>query len=62
MVDKLDHFAKEVTRVSQEFGTQYIFGGYVCMDGVEGTWADLTVNLKVSFFVFFHYLTVLTLL
>lgn len=49
MVDKLDHFAKEVTRVSHEFGTQYIFGGYACMDGVQGTWADLTVNLTVSF-------------
>jgi HAMP domain-containing protein len=49
MVDKLVQFAKEVTRVSHEFGTQCIFGGHACMDGVQGIWADLTINLNVSF-------------
>jgi osomolarity two-component system sensor histidine kinase NIK1 len=56
MVDKLVLFAKEVTRVSQVFGTQYISGGHACTEGVQGTWADLTMSLSVSF-VFFHYLT-----
>jgi hypothetical protein len=49
MVDKLDQCAKEVTRVLHEFGTRCNFGGYACTDGVQSTWADLTVNLKVSF-------------
>ena len=51
MVDKLVQFAKEVTRVSesQEFGAQCTLGGHACMDGVQGTWADLTINLNVSF-------------
>jgi len=58
MVDKLIQFAKGVARVSQESGTQCIFGGHACMDDVQGTWADLTINLNVSF-VFLHYLTLL---
>jgi hypothetical protein len=49
MVDKLVQFAKVATRILQEFGAQCIFGGHACMDGVQGTWADLTINLNVSF-------------
>jgi hypothetical protein len=49
MVDKLDQFAKKVTHVSHEFGTQCIFGGHVCVEGVQDIWADLTINLNVSF-------------
>jgi hypothetical protein len=52
MVDKLVQFAKEVARVSQEFGAQCTFGGHAahaCIDGVQGTWADLTINVNVSF-------------
>ena len=49
MVDKLVQFAKEVARISQEFSTQYIFGRHAYMGGVQGIWADLTINLNVSF-------------
>jgi hypothetical protein len=49
MVDKLLQFAKEVSRISQEFVPQCISGGHACMDGVQDTWADLTSNLNVSF-------------
>ncbi len=49
MVDRLNKFAKEVTRVSHEFGTEGILGGHACMEGVQGTWADLTSNVNVSF-------------
>lgn len=49
MVDKLVQFAKEVTRVSQVFGTQSVSGGHACAEGIHGTWADLTMSLNVSF-------------
>ena len=49
MVDKLGQFAKGVARVSQEFGTQCFWGGHTYMDDIQGTWADLTINLNVSF-------------
>ena len=48
MVDKLRQLAKEVIRVSQAFDTQCIFGGHAYMDGFQGTWADLIINLNVS--------------
>lgn len=48
MVDQLNAFASEVTRVALEVGTQGILGGQARVDGVQGTWADLTRNVNVS--------------
>ncbi len=41
MVDRLSHFAAEVTRVSLEVGTQGKLGGQAEVHGVEGTWKEL---------------------
>ncbi|KAG6908068.1 hypothetical protein DXG01_006257 [Tephrocybe rancida] len=41
MVDKLGQFAKEVTRVSQEVGTEGKLGGQALVLDVEGTWREL---------------------
>jgi hypothetical protein len=50
MVDKLVQFANEVNRVSQVFDTEYyISGGHASIEGVQGTWVDLIMNLNVSF-------------
>jgi hypothetical protein len=51
MVDQLGAFASEVTRVALEVGTQGILGGQARVEGVQGTWADLTRNVNVSFFL-----------
>ena len=48
MVDQLSTFASEVTRVALEVGTQGILGGQARVEGVQGTWADLTRNVNVS--------------
>ena len=48
MVEQLSGFASEVTRVAQEVGTQGILGGQARVEGVQGTWADLTRNVNVS--------------
>ena len=48
MVDQLGAFAAEVTRVALEVGTQGILGGQARVEGVQGTWADLTRNVNVS--------------
>lgn len=48
MVDQLSTFASEVTRVALEVGTQGILGGQATVEGVQGTWADLTRNVNVS--------------
>ncbi len=50
MVVQLESFASEVTRVSQEVGTEGILGGQAKVQGVAGTWADLTssVNMMAS--------------
>lgn len=55
MVDQLSAFASEVTRVALEVGTQGILGGQARVEGVQGTWADLTrnVNVRTACFVFF---------
>ena len=47
MVYQLSAFASEVTRVALEVGTQGILGGQATVDGVQGTWADLTRNVNV---------------
>ena len=53
MVDQLSAFASEVTRVALEVGTQGILGGQAKVEGVQGTWADLTRNVNVCLFVFY---------
>src|SRR5437870_43104 len=42
MVDQLSSFAAEVTRVAREVGTEGILGGQATVQGVAGTWKDLT--------------------
>ncbi|KIY49681.1 hypothetical protein FISHEDRAFT_40420 [Fistulina hepatica ATCC 64428] len=46
MVDQLNAFASEVTRVALEVGTQGILGGQAKVEGVQGTWEDLTRNVN----------------
>jgi HAMP domain-containing protein/signal transduction histidine kinase/CheY-like chemotaxis protein len=50
MVDQLNSFAYEVTRVAREVGTEGKLGGQSQVKGVAGTWKDLTdsVNLMAS--------------
>jgi HAMP domain-containing protein/signal transduction histidine kinase/DNA-binding response OmpR family regulator len=50
LVDQLRSFAAEVTRVAREVGTEGILGGQAEVQGVAGTWKDLTdsVNLMAS--------------
>jgi len=52
MVDQLSAFASEVTRVALEVGTQGILGGQARVEGAQGTWADLTLNVNVGYFCF----------
>ncbi|KAI8319292.1 hypothetical protein GQ54DRAFT_279652 [Martensiomyces pterosporus] len=47
MVDQLSTFAAEVSRVSKEVGTDGILGGQATVEGVDGTWKDLTDNVNV---------------
>ena len=42
MVDQLNGFAAEVTRVAREVGTEGALGGQAHVPGVAGTWKDLT--------------------
>src|SRR2546421_833267 len=42
MVDQLNAFASEVTRVAREVGTEGRLGGQAVVPGVAGTWKDLT--------------------
>src|SRR5205823_725163 len=44
MVDQLNSFASEVTRVAREVGTEGKLGGQADVKGVGGTWKDLTNN------------------
>jgi HAMP domain-containing protein/signal transduction histidine kinase/DNA-binding response OmpR family regulator len=46
MVDQLNSFASEVTRVAREVGTEGKLGGQAVVRGVGGTWKDLTVNVN----------------
>jgi HAMP domain-containing protein/signal transduction histidine kinase/DNA-binding response OmpR family regulator len=47
MVDQLNAFAAEVTRVAREVGTDGKLGGQATVQGVAGTWKDLTDNVNV---------------
>src|SRR2546422_874260 len=46
MVDQLRSFASEVTRVAREVGTEGKLGGQAKVEGVAGTWKDLTDNVN----------------
>ncbi len=46
MVDQLNRFANEVTRVAREVGTEGRLGGQAQVPGVAGTWKDLTDNVN----------------
>jgi CheY-like chemotaxis protein/signal transduction histidine kinase/HAMP domain-containing protein len=47
MVEQLNGFAAEVTRVAREVGTEGKLGGQAVVPGVAGTWKDLTDNVNV---------------
>ena len=46
MVDQLNAFSSEVTRVAKEVGTEGILGGQAQVEGVSGTWKELTDNVN----------------
>jgi HAMP domain-containing protein/CheY-like chemotaxis protein/signal transduction histidine kinase len=47
MVDQLERFAAEVTRVSREVGVEGNLGGQAAVEGVRGTWKELTDNVNL---------------
>ena len=47
MVDQLNSFASEVTRVAREVGTEGKLGGQAKVEGIGGTWKDLTDNVNL---------------
>src|SRR3712207_6077027 len=47
MVDQLNGFASELTRVAREVGTEGKLGGQSQVPGVAGTWKDLTDNVNL---------------
>ncbi|QDZ30571.1 HAMP domain-containing protein [Noviherbaspirillum sp. UKPF54] len=47
MVDQLNRFAGEVTRVAREVGTEGKLGGQAQVQGVSGVWKDLTNNVNL---------------
>ena len=47
MVDQLNSFASEVTRVAREVGSEGKLGGQARVEGVAGTWKDLTHNVNL---------------
>ncbi|HUB90608.1 MAG TPA: HAMP domain-containing protein [Dyella sp.] len=47
MVDQLNSFASEVTRVAREVGSEGKLGGQARVEGVGGTWKDLTDNVNL---------------
>ena len=47
MVDQLNSFASEVTRVAREVGTEGELGGQAQVKGVSGTWKDLTDSVNM---------------
>src|SRR5207248_3164099 len=46
LVDRLSSFASEVTRVAREVGTEGKLGGQADVQGVAGTWKDLTDSVN----------------
>ncbi|MEO3947068.1 HAMP domain-containing protein [Gorillibacterium sp. CAU 1737] len=47
MVDQLNSFASEVTRMAREVGTEGLLGGQAVVRGVGGIWKDLTDNVNI---------------
>ena len=47
MVDQLSSFAREVTRVAREVGTEGRLGGQAEVEGISGTWRGLTQNVNL---------------
>ena len=47
MVDQLNSFAAEVTRVAREVGVEGKLGGQAEVEGVQGTWKELTDNVNL---------------
>ncbi|WP_134495364.1 HAMP domain-containing protein, partial [Microvirga pakistanensis] len=47
MVDQLNSFASEVTRVAKEVGSEGKLGGQAQVEGVGGVWRDLTENVNM---------------
>jgi osomolarity two-component system sensor histidine kinase NIK1 len=47
MMDQLQIFSSEVSRVAREVGTEGILGGQAQIVGVDGTWKELTNNGKL---------------
>src|SRR5437868_2125839 len=47
IVDQLNSFAADVTRVAREVGTEGSLGGQAHVKGIAGTWKDLTVNVNM---------------
>src|SRR5213079_845574 len=47
MVDQLNGFASEVTRVAREVGTEGKLGGQAEVEGVAGVWKNLTDNVNL---------------
>ncbi|MEE1721564.1 HAMP domain-containing protein, partial [Streptomyces sp. JV186] len=50
MVDQLSSFAEEVTLVAREVGTEGNLGGQARVDGVCGTWKELTDSVNIMAF------------
>ena len=48
MMDQLQIFSSEVSRVAREVGTEGILGGQAQISGVDGTWKELTDNGNLS--------------
>lgn len=46
MVDQLRTFATEVTRVARDVGTEGVLGGQAQIEGVQGMWNELTINVN----------------
>ena len=61
MMDQLQVFGKEVTRVAREVGTEGILGGQAHITGVSGVWKDLTENGKHNHSVILFLFDILTL-
>ncbi|KAL9132234.1 MAG: hypothetical protein Q9217_000038 [Psora testacea] len=47
MVDQLNQFSQEVTKIAKDVGTDGVLGGQATVHNVEGTWKDLTENVNV---------------
>lgn len=52
MMDQLQIFASEVSRVAREVGTEGLLGGQARIGGVDGTWKELTDNGRLHAFEF----------